>query len=169
MQSRRAPVNSAAFRHLYDYHFAQNRVLWEHASSLTPEQLARPAAYSLGSVRDQLRHLVGVDDVWFSQILDVEPLPPPDPSADLAAIATYRDEVESRARGYLDTLHGAALVTKPFPDHPEDGELLLWQVLVHVVNHGTDHRAQLLRTLNDLGVPTRSQVYVFYAYRHPVR
>jgi len=32
-----------------------------------------------------------------------------------------------------------------------------------VVNHGTDHRAQLLRALNDLGVMTEYQEYI-YAY-----
>jgi uncharacterized damage-inducible protein DinB len=40
-------------------------------------------------------------------------------------------------------------------------------VLLHVVNHGTDHRAQALRLLNDLGVETTSQDYIFYVYDHP--
>jgi uncharacterized damage-inducible protein DinB len=43
----------------------------------------------------------------------------------------------------------------------------MWQVLLHVVNHGTDHRAQTLRLLNDLGIKTVSQDYIFYAYDHP--
>jgi isoleucyl-tRNA synthetase len=42
------------------------------------------------------------------------------------------------------------------------------EVLLHVVNHGTDHRAQLLRQLNDLGMETVSQDYIFYVYDHPV-
>jgi hypothetical protein len=32
----------------------------------------------------------------------------------------------------------------------------------------TDHRAQLLRQLNDLGIKTSSQDYIFYAYDHPL-
>ena len=59
------------------------------------------------------------------------------------------------------------LFSKPFPQG-EDRDLTLWQVLLHVVNHGTDHRAQLLRLLNDLGVQTEYQDYVFYAHEHPV-
>jgi uncharacterized damage-inducible protein DinB len=55
------------------------------------------------------------------------------------------------------------LFDKPFPDG-EDRDLILWQVLLHVVNHGTDHRAQVLRFLNDLGVETTSQDYKFYVY-----
>ena len=42
------------------------------------------------------------------------------------------------------------------------------KVLIHVVNHATDHRAQTLRQLADLGVKTYPQDYVFYAYEHPV-
>ena len=39
-----------------------------------------------------------------------------------------------------------------------------WQVLVHLVNHGTDHRAQMLRILHDLGAPTFDQDFVLYRW-----
>lgn len=32
-----------------------------------------------------------------------------------------------------------------------------WHVILHVVNHGTDHRAQILRALHDLGALTFEQ------------
>jgi uncharacterized damage-inducible protein DinB len=57
------------------------------------------------------------------------------------------------------------LFEKPFAEG-EDKDLILWQVLLHVVTHGTDHRAQLLRLLNDLGVKTEYQDYIFYVYGH---
>ncbi len=66
-------------------------------------------------------------------------------------------------RAYLAELRDAMLFERPFADG-EDKDLILWQVLLHVVNHGTDHRAQLLRLLNDLEVPTTSQDYIFYVY-----
>jgi uncharacterized damage-inducible protein DinB len=59
------------------------------------------------------------------------------------------------------------LFEKPYPPG-EDENIILWQVLLHIVNHGTDHRAQLLRILHDLGVKTVSQDYIFYVYDHPV-
>jgi uncharacterized damage-inducible protein DinB len=58
------------------------------------------------------------------------------------------------------------LFDKPIKEPEEDKDLIVWQVLLHVVNHGTDHRAQLLRLLNDLGVKTTSQDYIFYVYDH---
>ena len=67
-------------------------------------------------------------------------------------------------RNYLPELRDEMLFDKPLEG--EDKDLMLWQVLLHVVNHGTDHRAQLLRLLNDLGVETTYQDYIFYAYEH---
>jgi uncharacterized damage-inducible protein DinB len=58
------------------------------------------------------------------------------------------------------------LFTRPITDPEEDRVLFAWQVLLHVVNHGTDHRAQLLRLLNDLGGETTSQDYIFYVYEN---
>lgn len=69
-------------------------------------------------------------------------------------------------QAYLAQLNDEMLVEKPFPER-EDAELLLWQVLLHVVNHGTDHRAQLLRLLSDLGVKTTSQDYKIFVYDNP--
>jgi hypothetical protein len=36
-----------------------------------------------------------------------------------------------------------------------------------VADHGTDHRAQLIRELNGLGVNTEHQDYSFYVYGQP--
>ena len=69
-------------------------------------------------------------------------------------------------RAYLANLRDDMLFTKPFAEG-EDENLVLWQVLLHVANHGTDHRAQILRLLNDLGVETKYQDYIFYVYEHP--
>jgi len=67
-------------------------------------------------------------------------------------------------RDYLAELRDDMLFDNPIEEPEEDKDLIVWQVLLHVVNHGTDHRAQLLRLLNDLGVKTSSQDYIFYVY-----
>ncbi len=70
-------------------------------------------------------------------------------------------------RAYLAALGDEMLFAKPIKEPEEDKDLIVWQVLLHVANHGTDHRAQLLRMLNDLGIKTTSQDYIFYVYDHP--
>jgi uncharacterized damage-inducible protein DinB len=69
-------------------------------------------------------------------------------------------------RDYLAALRDDMLFDTPIKEPDVDRDLIVWQVLLHVVNHGTDHRAQLLRLLNDLGVKTTSQDYIFYVYDH---
>jgi uncharacterized damage-inducible protein DinB len=164
-------MNADAFRHFYAYHFAENRKIWDtYISPLPHDQFMRGVSYSHGSVRDQVIHLMDADDVWFSQIRGVETLAPlgPADSDNRESIRARGDQIERRIHEYLAALRDQMLFDKPFPDHPEDKDLSLWQVLLHVVNHGTDHRAQILRLLNDVGVETKSQDYVFYAYDHPV-
>jgi uncharacterized damage-inducible protein DinB len=137
---------------------------------LSQEQFTQEADYSHGSVRNQIVHLLSVDDVWFSELRDVEPLEPLPPADldDRQIIRAYWDSVEQRMREYLAQLRDDMLFEKPIKEPEEDRDLMVWQVLLHVVNHGTDHRAQLLRLLNDLGVETTSQDYIFYVYDHLV-
>lgn len=162
-------MNADAFRHFYDYHFAENRSLWDrYIGPLTQEQFTQDAGYAFGSVRDQVVHLMSVDEAWFSDLSGVAIPEALDAaaSADRAAIRARWDAVEQHMRAYLAQLRDEMLFEKPFGTG-EDQDLLLWQVLLHVGNHGTDHRAQLLRLLHDLGVETTSQDYIFYVYAHP--
>jgi uncharacterized damage-inducible protein DinB len=163
-------MNADAFRHFYDYHFAENRSIWDnYVTQLSPEQFLQPAGYSHGSVRDQIVHLMSVDEGWFAELRGVEPSEPlpPATSDDRESIRARWDSIEQGMREYLTELRDDMLFDKPIEEPDEDRDLIVWQVLLHVVNHGTDHRAQLLRLLNDLGVKTTSQDYIFYVYDHP--
>jgi uncharacterized damage-inducible protein DinB len=161
-------MNANAFRHFYDYHFTENRRLWDrYVTSLSQKQFTQAVNYSHGSVQNQIVHLVSVDDTWFSALRGVEIPEPLDPAKfeDRQSLRAFWDDLEQEMRAYLANLRDDMLCEKPFADG-EDKDLILWQVLLHVVNHGTDHRAQLLRLLNDLGVKTTSQDYIFYVYDH---
>ena len=160
-------MNANAFRQFYEYHFTANRKMWDsHIAPLTHEQFTQDVGYSHGTVRDQIVHIMDVDEVWFCELQGVEPSGPI-PSAnydDRASIRAHWDRVELKMRDYLTELRDEMLFDKPIEEPEEDRELIVWQVLLHVVNHGTDHRAQLLRTLNDLGIRTTPQDYIFYVY-----
>ena len=163
-------MNANAFRHFYNYHFSENRSIWEkYIVPLSGEAFTQAASYSHGSVRQQIVHLLDVDDVWFSELQGIEPLEPlsQEDVDDRETIRAHWDQVERRMRHFLDTLQDDMLFDRPIEEPEEDKELIVWQVLLHVVNHGTDHRAQLLRLLNDLGVKTVSQDYIFYVYDNP--
>jgi len=164
-------MNSNAFRHFYNYHIAENRKIWEHVASLTFEQSTQPVDYSRGSVREQIVHLIDAEDVWFSELRGVEPSEPLPETTDVDdrdVIGAHWDKVEQKIRAYLADLQDDMLFSKPIKEPEEDKDLIVWQVLLHVANHATDHRAQLLRVLHDLGVDTKSQDYIFYVYENPM-
>ncbi|MDP2662733.1 MAG: DinB family protein, partial [Dehalococcoidia bacterium] len=127
--------------------------MWDaYITSLSHVLFTQDVDYSHGSVRGQVVHLMSVDDTWFSGLRGIEIPESLDPANfdDRGFIRAHWDNVEQRMREYLAALRDDMLFEKPFADG-EDKDLILWQVLLHVGNHGTDHRAQLLRLLNDLG------------------
>jgi uncharacterized damage-inducible protein DinB len=164
-------MNANAFRHFYDYHFAENRKIWDECvTSLSYEQFTQHSNYSHGSIRDQIVHLMSVDEVWFSELSGAQPSDSLAPAGfdDRQIIRAKWDSIEQAMRSYLASLQDELLFEKPILDPEEDKDLIVWQVLLHVANHGTDHRAQILRALNDLGVKTSSQDYIFYVYEQPL-
>lgn len=161
-------MNADIMRQLYNYHFSENRALWDrYIVPLSQDQFTQPHDYSVGSVRNQVVHIMTVDDAWFGDLrglVERDDLEPAD-TDDCAIIRARWDVVEREMRDYLATLTDDMLTTQPLPG--EDENLYLWQVLMQVFNHATDHRAQLLRQLHDLGVKTGPQDYIFYVYEHP--
>lgn len=164
------PMNAEAFRYPFEYHFTQNRHTWEECvMPLSHAQFTHNVNYSHGSVRAQVLHLMDVEEVWFGELRGVSPSEP-HPAAgtdDRRAIRTRWDHVEQEMRAYLAHLRDEMLFSRPITEPEEDKDLVTWQVLLHVVNHATDHRAQLLRLVNDLGIKTTSQDLIFYVYDHP--
>jgi uncharacterized damage-inducible protein DinB len=162
-------MNADAFRLFYNYHFAENRKIWDVCiASLTYEQFTQDVAYSHGSVRDQIVHILNVDELWFSELRNAEPieLAPAVNYDDRKEIRAHWDDVELRMRAYLAQLQDKQLFEKPIKEPEEDKHLAVWQVLLHVANHATDHRAQLLRVMHDMGIETGSQDFIFYVYDH---
>ena len=60
---------------------------------------------------------------------------------------------------YLDHLTDVELL-----ENPADIPAPRWQVLLHVANHGTDHRATILQKLHEYGAPTFDQDFVLWLW-----
>jgi uncharacterized damage-inducible protein DinB len=157
----RAAVNAEGFRRLFDYHVQQNQRLWTHTIvPMTDAQFTQPVDYSVGSVRNQVVHLLNVDERWFCGLRGVEPPgflnPAHFPTRE--KVRMKWDQVERDMRFWLARLTDAEL-RLPFETTP----MRVWEVLFHVLNHGTDHRAQTLALAAQLGLPTFAQDYAYVA------
>ena len=57
-------------RNYYGYHFTINRKIWDTCiSELTDEQFLEETEYGVGSVRDQVVHMMSVDNAWFGDLI----------------------------------------------------------------------------------------------------
>lgn len=143
-------------RLLFDYsYWATTRVL-NAAAHLDQEQYIAPGTASHGSLRDTLAHTLAAEMTWRRRCQEgFSPTSLPG-GADFPTLArlqqTWQAE-ESAMRGYLATLDDADLdtiihykTTKGVPlQYP------LWHLLTHVVNHGTQHRAEAAILLTNFG------------------
>lgn len=148
-------------RAMMDYHHTRMRMLWDSIMTLTDEQFTTDIPYSHGSVRNHMVHLANVDRGWVRGLRQE-----PNARSGGAELADYvtrkrtRELWESSAtfvNDYLDTLDDTALGVTP-----KNMPMPVWQTLFHLVNHGTDHRAQVLRILTDFDAPTFDQDAAFH-------
>jgi uncharacterized damage-inducible protein DinB len=149
-------------RTLLNYHVVSNRRLWEHLlAHLTDEQFIQPVDYAFGSIRSQVVHMAATDRYWLHDIQSkpITGLEPEDfPTR--ASFSPMWESIQGSLLAYVGSLTGRDLAEAP-------GGLMetRWEALVHVANHGTDHRAQVLSMLHTMGVPTFEQDFADHLRR----
>jgi len=156
---------------LLDYHYwARDRVL-DAVAALSPEQFTRDLGSSFKSVRDTLVHLYAAEWAWHSRWQGVSPtaMLPMDQFPDLESIRRQWREHETKVRALVDSL-GEAGITRVFEYRTLNGQpgaSEFWQMLQHVVNHGSYHRGQVTTMLRQLGVapPKSMDMIAFYRER----
>lgn len=149
---------------MFAYNYALYDQVWESVMTLTDEQFIQDDPYAHGSLRNQLMHVAVIDTRWLRGLqgdpdarwFDVEFADYPTKEAAHA----FFQQAAATAKAYVAGLDEAAL-EETMAGIPETR----WQVLLHVANHGTDHRAQILRTLHDLGAPTFPQDLIIYLWQ----
>jgi uncharacterized damage-inducible protein DinB len=158
-------MNVEMVRILFDYHYWAMGQVWACVDPLSEEQFNPPSDYSIGSVREQLIHLMGAENIWFSRLRGVSPNF--FDTKDFPTRQSIRDkwaEIEQGGRDYLAGLDEDALADF-FAYYRTNGEAQrekVWVALFQLVNHGTDHRAQILALIHSLGAETTPQDFIFY-------
>lgn len=140
-------MNHADLQFLFDYNYWANDRVLNAAAQLTPDQFSAPRGLSHGSIRGALVHVLAAEIIWRLRCqLGTSPAALPTdhdfPTLDVlrarwgeeqaamkAFIASVTDEQLSQTIEYKTT-KGVSQAN------------VLWQVLAHVVNHGTHFRAE---------------------------
>lgn len=154
---------STLLTHL-DYSFWATSKLLDAASRLSPEQLNRDLQVSHISLLGTLQHIYYADRIWLArlegrQIDFADPAPGPhleqlkeDWPPVLQALQAYVDAEPDMSRDLTaQRLNGDRFT------------ISRWKVILHVVNHATMHRGQVMAMLRQLGyVPPATDLFYFY-------
>lgn len=157
-------------RTLFEYNADAHRRLWECALALSDEDYIKPLTYSHGAIRSQFVHVLSTDRRWFARITG-EPLPEQLVPEQFGQRETFWQlwlESEAKHRRIVSGFDEATLARIIEYDMPHRGGMkrnTVLEILAHVVNHGTDHRAQILAMLFSLGAPTFEQDLMMYLWR----
>ena len=150
-------------RTLFEYNDALNRRLWDSIMTVSEEQFVQELDYSRGSLRDQALHITSSEGGWLRGLqgdpkarrFRIDPADHPTPVTGRVAW----EETAAELLAYVKALTEAELEETP-PGMPGPR----WQALLHLANHGTDHRSQILRILADFGAPTFEQDMIFHMW-----
>ncbi len=161
-------MNIREIESLIDYHYwATHRVI-DATEPLSMDQFTRNLGNSFGSVQHTLGHLYAAEWVWLCRWNGINPtaLLAPDILPDVATARRMFREHEEKVRDFWESA-GESRKDEVIPYRTIAGQEFqspLWQMQVHVVNHGTYHRGQLTTMLRQLGVapPKATDLIVFY-------
>lgn len=157
-----------AVRTLYGYSYWAFERVWGCIMQLSDAQFQEDIDYSTGSIRDQVVHLMSSTRRWMARMQGAE-VPPQLAFQDYPTRAVTKaawDAEKAEVLGYVRGLDQAQLdeaVSYAIQGRGIQAEARRWELLLHVANHATDHRAQILALLHlHFGVKTVEQDMLFY-------
>ncbi len=156
---------------LVDYHYWARDRVFTAVARLTPEQYTREIVSSFRSVRDTLVHTYSADWIWYQRWQGQSPTAPIplDRFPDVESLRHAWVELEHEVRAHVASRDEAGLsaVIEYRLLNGTPGATPFWQMLQHVVNHGSYHRGQVTTLLRQLGAtpPEPLDLITFYRQR----
>jgi uncharacterized damage-inducible protein DinB len=140
---------------IYEYNYWANRRILASSSRVTQEQLQAPASYPYGGLRGTLVHILDTEWGWRTVFQATGPSPVLQEAdfPDANALEVHWHKEESAMRAYLESLTDADVEGHIHytTDLGEERDRILWHALLHVVNHGTQHRSEAAALLTGYG------------------
>jgi len=164
-------MNLADLNTLLDSHYWARDIILDAVAPLNAEQFTRPIESSFKSVRDTVAHMYGAEFLWYNRWtgnLDAT-MPKFDSWPDITSIRKAWLDHEVRLRTFVND-GGEAGVTRVYNYKSMAGQPTssqFWEMLVHVVNHGSYHRGQVTTLLRQLGAapPKQTDMIAFFRMR----
>jgi len=137
---------------LFSHNLWANMRLLEQCAELTSEQLDATISGTFGSIGDTLRHIVLAEQGYFSRISTGQPRHQAENDATLT-IADMLESVRRTGTGFIEwapKVSAEETVEVNWEGTPRDVPKTIF--LTQVINHATEHRAQIMAILTQLGI-----------------
>jgi uncharacterized damage-inducible protein DinB len=162
-------MNLADLRTLLDYHYWARDRMYEALEPLTRDQAVADLGGSFASIHETVAHLYAAEVAWYSRWQGVSPgqLLTGAQFPSLASLRTAWVDHERKMRAFLEDLgeEGVARVFSFKLLSGQDASSPFWQMLQHIVNHGSYHRGQVTTKLRQLGAAPAKSMDMMAFYR----
>jgi uncharacterized damage-inducible protein DinB len=140
---------------LYKYNQWANRKILDAASNVTEEQYLADASFPHGGLRGTLVHTLFAQWIWRSRWQGTSPNYrfKPDEFPTFESLRTRWIEEEKILMDFVEGLTDEALnqVMRYKNTKGDPHEQVLWKMMMHMLNHGTQHRAEAAALLTEFG------------------
>jgi uncharacterized damage-inducible protein DinB len=137
---------------LFSHNLWANLRLLEQCAELTSEQLDATISGAYGSIRDTLRHIILAEQGYFSRISTGQPRRRAENDASLT-IADMLESVRRTGTGLIEwspRIKADDTIIADWEGTPREIPKTIF--LTQVINHATEHRAQIMAILTQLGI-----------------
>ncbi len=151
-------VLNATAAEFLNYNLWANLELIEACLKLTPEQLARSAPGTYGSIYNTLVHLIQAEVLYYQRLTGIL-LEPPFAWESNPSLTDMRPYAEQISRALVDAaaqIQFTDMFRRDWNDSYWEGRSFHFKkigLLIQVVNHGVEHRTNITTILAQLGIP----------------
>ena len=148
-------MNKQDIQLLYKYNSWANARILNSASKVTSEQYLASASYPHGGLRNTLVHVLFAEWIWRLRWQGESPAfrMKPEDFPTFASLKKRWREEEKILDAFVESLTDKKLKStfQYKTTHGNSMENVLWEVIAHVVNHGTQHRSEAAAMLTEMG------------------
>ncbi|HEX5840736.1 MAG TPA: DinB family protein [Anaerolineales bacterium] len=153
---------------IFDYNFWAFERVWRCISQLSDEQFIEKIDYSTGSIRNMIVHMMGTNRTWMSMLRGIE-IPPRLVAEEFDTCSKTKMKWDDLRKEFifnlncLDPEHLEGTIQWEVFSHGVKSTNSRWEILLHLANHATDHRAQILALLHQhFHIKTVEQDMIIY-------
>ncbi len=148
-------MNTQDIQLLYRYNRWANKRILDTVARITNEQFLASDSYPHGGLRGTLTHTLFAEWIWRNRWQGESPMEriKPEEFSTLDSLRARWLEEEKALDAFVQSLTDEKLNSpcQHKPPRGEPWENILWQVMLHLVNHGTQHRGEAAAMLTELG------------------